>query len=126
MKKILIVILTLVFLLSLCACGNTSNNEEAQEGQQFMGTWISDKKGGDLYSFRLLSQGKAIWVKYWDSSSEGGLVTDEDEVYGGEWLFDENRIIIFYEATGWSEAYILEIEDTSTLTWGSHTFSKVE
>ena len=126
MKKIFIVSLALVLLFSLCACNNTSSNEMTNEEQQFAGTWISDEKGGDLYSFRLLSQGKAIWVKYWDSSSEGVLVTDEDDVHGGEWLVDENRIIIFYNATGWGEAYILDIANDNTLTWSGHTFSKVE
>ena len=126
MKRIFIVALAVVLVFGLCACNNTSNNEVTQEGQEFMGTWISDEKGGDLYSFRLLSYGKAIWVKYWDSSSEGVLVTDEDDVYGGEWLLDENRIIIFYDATGWGEAYILEIEDDNTLMWSGHAFSKVE
>jgi len=130
MKKVIISLLLCITVFNLCACGNnnTSSVELSKEEKQFLGTWISEERGGDLYSFRLLSSGKAIWVKYWDSSSEGVLVTEEEDVYSGEWIIDEDRILIFYSTSNalGNSAYLLNVIDVNTLEWGDHRFTKVE
>ena len=128
MKKVIAVLLILVLAFSLSACGNsgTSNNALSKREKQFVGTWISEEEGGDLYSFRLFSSGKVIWKKYWGSSDKGILVTEEDDVNSGEWILENDRIVIFYNIAGSSEAYVLKVSDENDLTWNGHTFIKKE
>ena len=98
MKKIIVLLLTLIIALGLCACSNsdTANNKE----NNYIGTtWVVDDDSGmwdELYSFRFLPDGKVIWSAYDHSHKEYNvLVTDHSIADTGEWILDDRQIIIF-------------------------------
>lgn len=126
MKKIISCLLIVFVIINMCACSNNKDSDKVEK--QLLGTWISEEKGGDLYSFRLLGSKKVIWVSSMNSGGEGTIVTEEDDTYAGEWLLDGNRVIIFYKTNGHvgEEAYILDIDKNNNLKWDDDIFTKVE
>ena len=139
MKRFFALLLILILVLSLCACGNdkVSNTKISNNTEKYVGTWVFDGVVSDihqdgLFSFRLLPGGKAIWnAGGYAEGRQPGIVTDESDVGCGEWTLDDTRIIIFrlsddpdngyIEETG---AFILNISDENSLTWREYSFTK--
>ena len=100
MKRTIAILIFMLFVLSLCACGNKetfSNNEAisnnlATEAEKYVGTtWVTANQSN---SFKFLPESKVIWV---DHNYDGVLVTDCSYVFSGEWLIENNQIIIFFD-----------------------------
>lgn len=134
MKRFIALLLILILALSFCACGNekASNKEDFSGAKKYVGTtWVSSDIHTNLYSFRLLPEGKVIWNEgaHYSDQEAPDLITDEIHSEGGEWLFDDERIIIFYfssvSGSGGYHAYILHI-DGDTLLYHDSVFTKVE
>lgn len=123
MKKLIAMLLALVFVFTLCACEKEeSDTAEKDTGstlsraeEKYLGTWHTDNLYSDLTSFRLLPNRKVIWIDY------NNLVTDYSDVNYGEWMLDNNRIIIFY---GEQRAFILNI-DGNQLIYDDNLFTRV-
>lgn len=135
MRRYISVLLVLLVTLSLYACGNDkeSNNENLNEADKYIGTtWECNLEEtpyyyeGDMYSFRLLPNGKAIWKEGDYNSDVHTLIIDADMVYAGEWTLDEDRIIIFTSRfNGETEAMILNIVSNEKLSYSGNIYTKV-
>ena len=140
MKRIIALLLTLILVISLCACSNEKlhSNEEAgntlsKEDEKYVGTtWECNLEESphyyyrDMYSFRLLPNGKAIWKEGDYNSDVHTLIIDADMVYAGEWTLDEDRIIIFTSPfNGETEAMILNIVSNEKLSYSGNIYTKV-
>jgi hypothetical protein len=120
MKKFFVLLLSLLILLSLCACG--SEAEPTATTNKFVGTWITNADNRELGSFRLLADGKVIWTPFSDS------IVDYDIARSGEWTQDGDWIIIFYfdPASNSDKAFILNITDDNTITWREDIYNRAD
>ena len=119
MKKALCLLLALVFVLGLCACGSedypdtptvsntlSTPTEPPAVGSEYVGNWVATRSGGyDGSSFiHFFSNGQAIF-------GYGGGTDDVDSAYAGQWFTEGNKIYLTYTDDGTSRAYIFTICD---------------
>ena len=120
MKRFIALLLTLILAISLCACGKN-------DAEKYVGTWIIENATddyGDLASFRLLKDGRAIYREY--GGGEINPVTDYSSAWDGEWVKDENRILLFtVDRSGTDNAVLIfQISETGNLECDGDTYKK--
>ena len=119
MKKALSLLLVLVFVLSLCACGSEDSpdtptvsntlstpTEPPAVGSEYVGNWVATRSGGYNGSsfIHFFSNGQAIF-------GYGGGTDDVDLASSGQWFTEGNKIYLTYSEDGLSRAYIFTIYD---------------